>query len=142
MEQHAVEQLKTIAKVNRIYPNFQLTRSEKLVRWAEILELNPDRALPTLRETEYQPDEMRALLRADGTALAVAFADPVLRGAGLRDDTYGEARRFFELSDRQAHRLVCFCHFGTHVSSRIVAQHVRGLASGGIIARLVAFLRG
>ena len=42
----------------------------------------------------------------------MAFNDPVLRAAGLRDDSYGEAKRFFELTDRQLHWLVCYCHYG------------------------------
>ncbi len=94
MEQRAVDQLKAIARINRSYPNFQMSSSERLERWAEILELNPDRSLSTFRETEYQPDEIRAAMRGDGTAIAVAFSDPVLRAAGMRDDTYGEAKRF------------------------------------------------
>lgn len=144
MEQRAVDQLRTIARINRSYPDFQMSSSERLERWAEILELNPDRSLSTFRETEYQPDEIRAAMRGDGTAIAVAFSDPVLRAAGMRDDTYGEARRFFELSNRQLHKLVCFCHFGAHVSAGTVAHQVRSIAtrrSSGILAYLASFFR-
>lgn len=142
MEQHAVDQLKAIAKINRTYPRPEMSRSERLQRWADLLERDPDLSLLTLRETEYRPEEERLAMRADGTAISIAFADPVFRAAGLENDTYGEARRFFELSDRQLHRLVCFCHFGARVSARTVAHSVRSLAarnSNGIIARLVAF---
>jgi len=38
---------------------------------------------------------------------SVAFNDPVLRVAGMKNDTYGEAKRFFELSDMQLHSIVC-----------------------------------
>ncbi|MFB9947775.1 hypothetical protein ACFFP0_02895 [Rhizobium puerariae] len=142
MEQHAVDQLKAIAKINRTYPSSEMSRREKLERWAEVLEHDAGRSLSTLHETEYQPAAMRAAMRDDGTAISVAFADPVLRAAGLENDTYGEAKRFFELTDRQLHRLVCFCHFGGHVSAGTVAPHMRSMAArenNGIIARLAAF---
>ncbi|MGK9051118.1 hypothetical protein [Xaviernesmea oryzae] len=142
MEQHAVDQLKAIAKINRTYPCSEMSRNERLERWAEVLERDPDRSLNTLRETEYQPADMRAAMRDDGTAISVAFADPILREAGLQNDTYGEAKRFFELTDWQLHRLVCFCHFGGRVSSGTIAHHVRLMAAretNGIIGRLFAF---
>ncbi len=144
MEQHAVDQLQAIAKINRAYPHAEMTRAEKLLRWAQVLEQDPQRSLQTLRETEYRPDEERAAMRADGTAISVAFADPVLRAAGLEGDTYGDARGFFELSDRHLHRLVCFCHFGTRVDAGTVAYGVRSLAdrsAARFLGRVAAFFR-
>ncbi len=38
-------------------------------------------------------------MRSDHSPVSVAFSDPVLRVAGLSDDTFGEAKRFFELED-------------------------------------------
>jgi len=52
MEQYAVDQLKAIARVSRTTP--QLSRAERLGRWAELLEDDPARSLVTLRETEYR----------------------------------------------------------------------------------------
>jgi hypothetical protein len=52
----------------------------------------------------------------------------MLRAEGLKDDTYGEAKRFFELTDWQMHRLVCSCHFGATVRAGRVAQYVRKAA--------------
>jgi hypothetical protein len=144
MEQHSVSTLKGIARIDRAYPSSELSRSERLERWAEILRRDPDLSLSTLHETEYLPAEERARLRGNGTAISVAFADPVLRAAGLENDTYGEAKRFFDLSDRQLHRLVCFCHFGGRVSAGTVAYHVDLLAksgSKGIMARLMGFFK-
>jgi hypothetical protein len=84
----------------------------------------------------------RLALRDDDTPISVAFADPILRAAGMENDSYGEARRFFELSDEQLHGLVCFCHFGEHVSAAVIARRLRKMASykpGGFFAQLRAF---
>ncbi|MDK4734429.1 hypothetical protein [Rhizobium sp. CNPSo 3490] len=142
MEQHALEQLKTIAKVSPTYERLEMTRRERLERWADILERSPKPFLRTLHETEYQPIADRLALRDDDTPISVAFADPILRAAGMENDSYGEARRFFELSDEQLHDLVCFCHFGERVSAATLARRVRKMAAhkpGGFFAQLRAF---
>ena len=64
-------------------------------------------------------------MRCDNSAISVAFSDPLLRSAGLESDTYGEAKRFFELSDGQLHPIVCFCHFGMTVSAARTAGYIR-----------------
>ncbi|MDP9812634.1 hypothetical protein J2W42_005504 [Rhizobium tibeticum] len=97
-----------------------------------------------------------------GFPIAVAYEDAVFRAEGLSDDTYGEAKRFFELSDWQLHRFVCSCHSGTTVPSFIpliglgplavflaalrhgaptrprLAGAVAGLLAGGIAATFYA----
>ncbi|RFB83756.1 hypothetical protein B5K11_33530 [Rhizobium leguminosarum bv. trifolii] len=142
MEQYALEQLKTIAKVSTTCKRLELTRRERIERWAESLERSPRPFLRTLHETEYQPIEDRIAMRDDDTPISVAFADPILRAAGMENDSYGEARRFFELSDGQLHELVCFCHFGERVSAATVARRVRKMADpkpSGFFAQLRAF---
>ena len=57
--------------------------------------------------------------------IAVAFNDPVLRAEGMKDDTYGEARRFFDLTDWQLHEIVCHCHFGDTMVAKTAARRVR-----------------
>ena len=99
----------------------------------------PRNASGRLRETEYQPEGVRALLREDGSAISIAFQDQVLRDAGLKDDSYGEARRFFELTDGQLHEVICYCHLGETVSAATVARHVRAVLSGkrpGMFSRM------
>lgn len=143
MKHQAIEQLKTVARVDQGYPRPAMTRSERLERWAEVLERNPQQFLSTLHQTEYQPARVRAAMRSNGSPLAVAFADPVLRAAGLEDDTYGEAKRFFELTDHQLHRVVCFCHFGETVSAATVARYIRTVlvnSRRGVFAQLRALL--
>ena len=45
--------LRAVAEVDEHYPN-TLSRTERLTRWAERLESNPNRRLFTLHQTEYQ----------------------------------------------------------------------------------------
>ncbi|PDT17705.1 hypothetical protein CO670_05940 [Rhizobium sp. J15] len=142
MEQYALEQLKTVAKVSTTFKRLELTRRERIERWAESLERSPRPFLKTLHETEYQPIADRMALRDDDTPISVAFADPILRAAGMENDSYGEAKRFFELSDEQLHELVCFCHFGESVSAAAVARRVRKIVDpkpSGFFAQLRAF---
>ncbi|MBB3657805.1 hypothetical protein FHX15_003047 [Rhizobium sp. BK650] len=130
MEQYAVDQLKAKARVSRTTP--QLSRAERLNRWAELLESDPTRSLVTLRETEYLPRDQRGMMRIAGSPISVAYADPVLRASGLEGDTYGDAQSFFDLSDRQLHGLVCSCHFGAQVDAGVVARHLRAASVTGV----------
>ena len=139
MKHHEFDQLQNLARINQYYPHQTMPREKRIQRWAELLEADPQRLLSTLHETEYQPHAVRAALHCDNSAISVAFNDPVLRAAGMKNDTYGEAKRFFELSDRQLHRIVCYCHFGQTVSAGESARHVRaamGGPTGSAFARL------
>lgn len=127
MKHQALEKLQIVDKADPDYPRQVLSRVERLERWAVLLEFRPNQRLSTLHQTEFQSAELRAAMRAEGSALTVAFDDPYLRGSGLADDSYGEAKRFFELTDRQLHRMICYCHFGADVSAGITARYVRGL---------------
>jgi len=139
MKHQTLEELQVVAKVDQDYSHPALSRSDRLERWAQLLERNPEKRLTTLRETEYQPDGARALMREDGSALSVAFQDQVLRDAGLKDDSYGEAKRFFELTDGQLHEVICYCHLGEMVSAATAARHIRAVITGrrpGVLTRM------
>ncbi|WP_042775516.1 hypothetical protein [Sinorhizobium fredii] len=139
MKHHAIEELQGVAEVKLDLPRRTLSRTERLERWAELLERSPHRRLSTLHETEYQPAHVRATMRGDGTPISVAFEDPVLRTAGMDNDSYGEAKRFFELSDEQLHKVICYCHFGATVSASTAARHIRAMLvenQPGLFARL------
>ncbi|MDW9641368.1 hypothetical protein GOB48_05920 [Sinorhizobium meliloti] len=139
MKHQAIEQLQAVAEVKQDLPRRTLSRKERLERWAELLERDPHRRLSTLHETEYQPARVRAAMRGDGSPISVAFEDPVLRTAGMENDSYGEARRFFELSDEQLHKVICYCHFGATVSASTAARHIRAMLvekQPGLFARL------
>jgi hypothetical protein len=131
MKHQTREQLQKVAEIHleEAQPA-AMTRSERLQRWAELLEQNPDRQLGTFAGTEYQPTETRLMMRSAGSAITVAFEDAVLRAEGLENDTYGEAKRFFELSDWQLHDIVCYCHFGETMKASTAARCVRAAMGG------------
>jgi hypothetical protein len=137
MKHQTLDQLRFVAEVKaKAIP--MMTRVQRLQRWEELLARDTDRCLSALVGTERLSPELREIARSDNSPLTVAFEDPRLRGEGLRDDTYGEARRFFELSDNQLHGIVCSCHTGTTIRARWAAARVRSIAkmSNGFLAWL------
>jgi hypothetical protein len=130
MKHTASEQLLEIAEVK---PAEILTRRERLERWAELLERDPAIKLHTLDQIEFQPKAARPSMRADGSPLTVAYNDPVLRAAGLNSDTLGDAMRFFELSEYEAHRVLCYCMHGRTVEGRAAASVVRSISAGWVV---------
>ncbi|MGF6174806.1 hypothetical protein [Ensifer sp. 4252] len=125
MKHHTREQLLALAQVELDLQPASMSRKDRLERWAALLEQIPQQLLSTIFETEYRPVEVRDTLRSDNSPISVAFADTALRSAGLASDTYGEAKRFFELSDGQLHEVICYCHFGTTVSAATAARTIR-----------------
>ncbi|WEX79474.1 hypothetical protein PYH37_006395 (plasmid) [Sinorhizobium numidicum] len=125
MKHEPRERLQTVADVHADMQGRAMTRGERLAHWAELLEKAPDQRLSTLWETEYQPAWARDAMRSAGSPITVAFEDPLLRAEGLQDDTYGEAKRFFELTDWELHQLVCSCHSGGTVRAEAAARCVR-----------------
>lgn len=126
MKHRSLDEIRTEAKVAHAAT---LTKREKLDRWAKILSDLDGKLLATLPSVEYMAKADRLELRRDNSAISVAFADPILRGAGLRDDTYGGALAFFELSHSELHRLTCRCHFGQNAPADRVARRVSGVSS-------------
>lgn len=108
-------------------PAGPLARTDRLERWAAALDRLGGARLNSLLRTEHIERGLLSSLRADDSPLSVAFEDPVLRVAGLRDDSYGEAKRFFELRDHELHWIICSCHFGETVSAAMVAGRVRAI---------------
>lgn len=138
MKHQTLDQLQAVAEVDERYPK-ELSRIERLERWVECLEKNPNRRLYTLYQTEHQAAGVRDEMRGDDTPISIAFRDPALRAAGMKSDTFGEAKRFFELTDGQVHDIVCYCHFGETLSAATAAQNVRAVIAGkgpGGFARL------
>jgi len=133
MEHKTLDQVGRVAEVcvDRAYTP-SLSRDERLARWAELLEQQPERRLNTLLETEYQSWEKREAIRVANSPIFVAFDDPVLRAEGLMDDSYGEAKRFFGVSDQQLHAIVCYCHYGATMSAEAAALRVRAAVTGTI----------
>jgi len=141
MKHTSTEELKKVAGVYAEGPRrIVMSRAERLARWAELLEADPARRLATLHETEFQLGAAQAEMRADDSPISVAFADPALRAAGLKNDTYGEAKRFFDVSDWQLHDILCYCHFGVSMTAGTAARGVRAATEAGsgqgVLARM------
>jgi len=126
-------ELKTIAELEQAAEAtpLPLTRAERLARWADALAKLGGARLNSLLRTEYVAPEALAQVRADHSPLSVASDDPVLKVAGIKNDTFGEAMRFFELSEHELHRIVCYCHYGETMSAEEAAHRVRAMASLG-----------
>ncbi|WP_136621481.1 MULTISPECIES: hypothetical protein [Mesorhizobium] len=140
MKHQTVDQLHAVADVHAEATYLVATRGERLERWAQLLEQNPNRCLGALTGTEYQSVEMRETMRSAGSPITVAFEDPIFRALGLKEDTYGEAKRFFELTDWQLHEIVCHCHVGATMPARWAASRVRAAMSAR--SGFFAWLRG
>ncbi|TPK76107.1 hypothetical protein FJ934_02740 [Mesorhizobium sp. B2-4-12] len=138
MKHQTLEQLESIADITPLAPVPLTTRAQRMERWAEVLDQHPSRCLAALSGTEHLHPAVREEARAAGSPLTVAFEDPLLRASGLKSDTYGEAKRFFELSDWELHDIVCSCHVGTMMQANWVAGRVRRIVGGN---RIVAWLR-
>jgi hypothetical protein len=132
MEHKHLDQLRSVADIQSPKAGRSMTRQQRIARWIELLERDPTRRLNALGEIEYKPPAERALVRADGSPLSVAYEDSVLRAEGLAGDRLGDAMRFFELSDNEAHRALCSCLGGRTMESRAFAHRLRAATSGGI----------
>ena len=104
-----------------------MTRCDRLERWAECLERAPRRRIRSLDGIEYGPRSQRREARENNSPLTLAFADPVLREEGLKSDKLGDALDFFEMSENEAHRVLCSRTHGRTMEAGDVARRVRGL---------------
>lgn len=130
MRHQTKDQLQAIAEV-RIDPvRPTMDRNQRLNRWSELLQREPARLLTALTGTEYRAPLERNAMRGDNSPISVAFEDELLREEGLQDDTYGEAKRFFELTDNQLHEIVCYCHVGATMQSSRAASCVSAAVTG------------
>lgn len=128
MERVTLDQLSTKANIsNNLSKEGFLSRQQRLQRWSDLLAREPDRPLNTFLQTEYMDVEARDSLRCADSALTVAFQDPVLREAGLTDDSYGTAKRFFGLGDQHLHWILCYCHHGMSVRAGALVSVLRSI---------------
>jgi hypothetical protein len=127
MEHKPLDELKPIARLAKI-PSKEETRRARLLRFAEVLEAHRGRTR-LFRGLEYLKQDDLIDLRDENSPLSIAFADPVLRTQGLTSDKFSEAVAFFDLSSREAHHILCDCHYAdSNVSSQIIAARVRAVA--------------
>jgi hypothetical protein len=117
------------------------TRRQRLRRWRDLLLQEGDRPLRPLLHLEFRDPDDRAQCRADNSPLAVAFADPVLRAAGLQGDAVGQAEAFFGLTARQTHYLLCDCHYMGAMGAGRVARRIDVVAHGNPLTKAWLFLK-
>lgn len=126
MQHQELDKIQGVKSLDPLFARGQkLSRSERLNRWAELLEALAGRPLRALEDVEYVSPAVRRELRKDDSPLAIAFDDPILRADGLKSDRLGDAMDYFGLSDRQAHWLLCDCHYGGRMTASEVAARVR-----------------
>ena len=112
-----------------------MSRQDRLERWAMLLE-REGVALAPFRDVEFLQEGERALLRNANSPLSVAYADPVLRRAGLPTDRFGDGVEFFGLSRYQAHRVLCSCGYIGVMRGTEVARRIRAIAARERLRRL------
>ena len=132
MKHTPVSEISRVADVHAIPPRPPLTRVERLERWAEALERDPDRVLTSLEEIEWKAEDERGAMRTDGSSVTVAYEDPVLRADGLASDRLGDALTFFRLTEAEAHFALCSCVYGQTMQAGVAARRVRMIAHPGI----------
>ena len=142
MKHQSRDELSNVAHITAEPQNAVMDRRQRLERWLKLLERDPRRTLTALAGTENHPWCDRDLMRSDNSPFSVAFEDPVLREEGLQNDTYGEAKRFFELSDHQLHEIVCYCHVGHSMTTLRAARCVRAALDGPVYLRIVRAVLG
>ena len=129
MEHKPLSELSHVADLKPSTPVVALSKRDRLDRWAELLEREPDRVLRTLDEIEWKPKAVRLAMRADNSALSVAYADSLLRTEGLASDRFGDAVKFFQISEHEAHIVLCSCNGGESMRAEEAARRVRGIRS-------------
>jgi len=130
MKHQDIGQLGAVAEIVQFEPREKMTRRQRLEPGADILEGIAGN-LNALTRIEHMKRTERPQARVDNSPLEVAFKDPMLRADGLNGDRLGDAMAFFGLSDRQAHRLLCDCHYSGSMTGAGLAMRVRRIALGG-----------
>ena len=99
----------------------QMSRSERLHRWADQLDLTEDGVLSA--RDEFLPPS------AASSPLTIAFEDWAFQAEGLEGGRVADARAFFDLSEDEFQRLVGPLDDGCRrVPGAVVAERLRALA--------------
>jgi len=102
-------------------------RRSRLNHFADIME-NYSGPLLLMSRIELATKAQRARMRLPNSPLAVAYADPTFKALGLADDRFGTGRVFLGLTPREAHELVCDCHYFGPINGHMVAHRARWMA--------------
>jgi hypothetical protein len=110
-----------------------MTRLQKFQRWIEVLRQRGEERIANLRRLEYRDAATTAVYREENSILTVAANDPVLKDAGLKNDTVGEAKRFFELQDYELHSMSCNCIYEDTSTGTQAANLLQRHIDGGVV---------
>ena len=127
MEQRSVESLRGIAEVHLVPPP-PPDRAQRLELWAKALDRHGSAPVRLFHQLEFMPRSEWGSLRVEESPLTIAFNDSSLRAAGLQRDRLGDAMAFFDLGERDTHRMLCSCMHGAAMSASRAAGIVRQIA--------------
>lgn len=106
-----------------------MSKSERLHRWADNLELQRERPLEPLDDAALRPRGEWSSTRADGSPLSVAFEDWAFQAEGLRGARVGDALAFFDVSEDEMQRIIDSSNYGSRtIPAADAAERVRVLA--------------
>ena len=119
-----------------------LDKRQRLRRWTELLGRNPRQMLRLLPPTWcLKPGEQQTVKTA-GSALEIAFRDPVLRLDGLAGPSLADAMAFFELSADDADRILAKSRHSEERSAHDTIVRIENIADKRREHRLFAMLLG
>ncbi len=103
-----------------------MSKSERLRRWADDLELHGAQPLQAVDEAAFGT---WSSARAEDSPLSVAFEDWAFQAEGLQGDRVGDALAFFDLSEDEMQRIIGASGYGGGtIPAAIAAERVRALA--------------
>jgi len=127
MKHHNPQEMPASDLVHSLEGIVTMSRKERLIRWANALEIHAG-PLNALSRIEYLSPEVRRAYRGTNTPLTVAFNNIALREEGLASDRLGDAMDFFDMTDADAHRLLCDCHYVGSMTGTGLARRIRRYA--------------
>lgn len=119
-----------------------LDKQQRLHRWIELLERNPGKMWRLLPPTWCLMPEEQDTMSTAGTALEIAYRDPVLRLDGLAGPSLADAMAFFELSAPDADRILAKSRHSEERSAHDTILRIRNIADKRREHRLFALLLG
>jgi hypothetical protein len=139
MEYQTLDAIHSKAAVLDVPPSLS-SKKALLLRWADLLAVDPDAAAGLVHGFEFGR-ERSAILKEEWhdnsrSPFHVAYADAGLRAKGFVRGTYQEAISFFNLTNREVHYLLCDCHYAAGATRGDVARHVRRVAGRRLLVTL------
>ena len=128
MYHRTLEEISQVAAIDTAPPlSRKAVQRQRLHRFADLLCAYTG-SIRLLTRMEYLTAPELHAMRGDLSPLALAYADPKFRQAGLAGDTVGDAMAFFDLSERQVHTLFCDCHYGPSAGGPTIAARIQAVA--------------